>query len=182
MQRNAIRNTRSTQQLYLQAAQGFLLFFFVYSRDFRNFAKQEKRNMQTDNKVYVLPDMGDSLCEQLGIRFTLLEEGLAKAIMPVDERTCQPFGVLHGGASLALAESVAGHGSVPLCPPGHIPCGIQVSGNHLRMVPKGTTVEATGRLIFRGRTQHIWNVDITTPDGKLVSTARVVNQLVKQRT
>lgn len=182
MQRNAIRNTRSTQQLYLQAAARIPPIFFVYSRDFRNFAKLEKRNMQTDNKVYVLPDMGDSLCEQLGIRFTLLEEGLAKAIMPVDERTCQPFGVLHGGASLALAESVAGHGSVPLCPPGQIPCGIQVSGNHLRMVPKGTTVEATGRLIFRGRTQHIWNVDITTPDGKLVSTARVVNQLVKQRT
>ncbi len=137
--------------------------------------------MQTDPVHYELPDLTNSLCERLGIRFTLIEEGLAKATMPVDERTCQPFGVLHGGASLALAESVAGHGSVPLCSPGYTPCGIQVSGNHLRMVPKGTSVEATGRLIYRGRTQHIWTVDITTPDGRLVSTARVVNQLVKNR-
>ncbi len=137
--------------------------------------------MQTDNKEYPLPDFTHSLCDRLGIRLTLLEEGFVKATMPVDERTCQLYGKLHGGASLALAESVAGHGSIPLCPPGYIPCGIQVSGNHLRMVPKGTTVEATGRLIYRGRTQHIWNVDITTPDGKLVSTARIVNQLVKQR-
>ena len=138
--------------------------------------------MQTDvEKTYAVPDLSHSMGEHLGIEFITVNEGFVKATMPVDERTCQPFGVLHGGASLALAESVAGHGSMPLCPPGQIPCGIQVSGNHLRMVPKGTTVEATGRLIFRGRTQHIWNVDITTPDGKLVSTARVVNQLVKQR-
>ena len=56
-----------------------------------------------------------------------------------------------------------------------------VSASHLRMVPVGTYVEATGRLIHRGRTSHLWNVDITTPDGKLVSTARIVNQIVKKR-
>lgn len=137
--------------------------------------------MQTNPTQYPLPDISNGLCERLGIRFTLLEEGLVKATMPVDERTCQLYGFLHGGASLALAETVAGHGSIPLCPPGHIPCGIQVSGSHLRMIAKGTTVEATGRLLYRGRTQHIWNVDITTPDGQLVSTSRVVNLIVKRR-
>ena len=70
--------------------------------------------MQTDNKEYPLPDFTNSLCDRLGIRLTLLEEGFVKATMPVDERTCQLYGKLHGGASLALAESVAGHGSIPL--------------------------------------------------------------------
>ena len=101
--------------------------------------------------------------------------------MPVDARTCQPFGILNGGASLALAEIVAGHGSVPLCSPDQMPCGIQVSANHVRMVRTGSYVEATGRLIHRGRTSHIWNVDITDPEGRLVSTARIVNQIVKKR-
>lgn len=138
--------------------------------------------MQTDvEKTYAVPDLSHSMGEHLGIKFITVNEGFVKATMPVDERTCQPFGVLNGGASLALAEIVAGHGSVPLCSEQEMPCGIQVSASHLRMVPVGTYVEATGRLIHRGRTSHLWNVDITTPDGKLVSTARIVNQIVKKR-
>lgn len=138
--------------------------------------------MQTDvEKTYAVPDLSHSMGEHLGIEFITVNEGFVKATMPVDERTCQPFGVLNGGASLALAEIVAGHGSVPLCSEYEMPCGIQVSASHLRMVPVGTYVEATGRLIHRGRTSHLWNVDITTPDGKLVSTARIVNQIVKKR-
>ena len=138
--------------------------------------------MQTDvEKTYAVPDLSHSMGEHLGIEFITVNEGFVKATMPVDERTCQPFWVLNGGASLALAEIVAGHGSVPLCSEHEMPCGIQVSASHLRMVPVGTYVEATGRLIHRGRTSHLWNVDITTPDGKLVSTARIVNQIVKKR-
>ena len=135
----------------------------------------------SDNTQHELPRLTHSMGEQLGITFTRIEEGLVKAVMPVDERTCQPFGILNGGASLALAEIVAGHGSVPLCAEGQMPCGIQVSANHLSMVPAGSYVEATGRLIHRGRTSHVWNVDICTPDGRLVSTARIVNQILKKR-
>jgi 1,4-dihydroxy-2-naphthoyl-CoA hydrolase len=128
-----------------------------------------------------LPDLSDSMGAHLGIKFQTIQEGYVKATMPVDARTCQPFGILNGGASLALAEIVAGHGSVPLCSPDQMPCGIQVSANHVRMVRIGSYVEATGRLIHRGRTSHIWNVDITDPEGRLVSTARIVNQIVKKR-
>ena len=128
-----------------------------------------------------LPDLSDSMGAHLGIEFHTVQEGYVKATMPVDARTCQPFGILNGGASLALAEIVAGHGSVPLCTPDQMPCGIQVSANHVRMVRTGSYVEATGRLIHRGRTSHIWNVDITDPEGRLVSTARIVNQIVKKR-
>ena len=128
-----------------------------------------------------LPNLENSMGAVLGIEFISVEEGLVKAKMPVDHRTCQPFGILNGGASLALAEMVAGHGSVPLCASTEMPCGIQVSANHVGMVRTGTYVFATGRLIHRGRTTHIWNVDITSPEGKLISTARIVNQIVKRR-
>lgn len=134
---------------------------------------------ETNN--FDLPDLSHSMGGHLGIRFTQMKEGAVKAVMPVDERTCQPFGILNGGASLALAEIVAGHGSIPLCAENQMPCGIQVSANHISMVPKGSWVEATGTLIHRGRTTHIWNVDIKNPEGKLVSTVRIVNQIVKKR-
>lgn len=138
--------------------------------------------MPTDlETTYKLPDLSDSMGAHLGIKFQTVQEGYVKATMPVDARTCQPFGILNGGASLALAEIVAGHGSVPLCSPDQMPCGTQVSANHVRMVRTGSYVEATGRLIHRGRTSHIWNVDITDPEGRLVSTARIVNQIVKKR-
>ena len=135
----------------------------------------------SENSTHPLPDLSHSMGEVLGIEFISVEEGLVKATMPVDHRTCQPFGILNGGASLALAEMVAGHGSVPLCSPNEMPCGIQVSANHVGMVRTGSYVTATGRLIHRGRTTHIWNVDITTSEGKLISTARIVNQIVKRR-
>lgn len=137
----------------------------------------------SENMANAIPNLKGSMGEHLGIEFTSMEEGKVTAIMPVDHRTCQPFGILNGGASLALAEIMAGHGSVPLCSPNEMPCGIQVSANHVGMVKveKVAYVKATGTLIHRGRTTHIWNIDITTPEGKLVSTARIVNQIVKKR-
>ncbi len=138
--------------------------------------------MQTNNETtYQLPDLSGSLGGHLGIQFTEMKEGFVKATMPVDERTCQPFGYLNGGASLALAEIVAGHGSIILCSPQQMPCGVQVSGNHIHLVPVGTYVEATGTIVHRGHTSHVWNIDITNSEGKLVSTVRVVNLIVKRR-
>ena len=83
----------------------------------------------SDNMANSLPDLRDSMGEHIGIKFISMEEGKVVATMPVDNRTSQPFGILNGGASLALAEIVAGHGSVPLCAPNEMPCGIQVSAN-----------------------------------------------------
>ena len=77
------------------------------------------RLMQTsEKKCYELPE---SLAKNLGIQLISVEEGYVKATMPVDERTsrpCEPVDILNGGASLALAETVAGYGSIPLCEPG----------------------------------------------------------------
>lgn len=127
------------------------------------------------------PDYSNSMAEHLGIRFLPPTENAVHAEMPVDHRTSQPFGMLNGGASLALAEIVAGHGSTSLCREGEYACGVQVSGNHLSAVPIGGKVFATGKLIHRGRSSHIWNIDITTPQGQLVSTVRVVNFILKKK-
>lgn len=138
--------------------------------------------MQTVKTITDMPDYSHSMAGHLGITFLpCREEGSVQAEMPVDHRTSQPFGMLNGGASLALAEMVAGHGSLMLCREGEVPCGIQVSGNHVSQVATGETVTATGRLVHRGHSSHVWNVDVTTSEGRLVSTVRVVNLIVRKR-
>ena len=122
-----------------------------------------------------------TLMDTLGIRFTHLSPGRSEAIMTVTRNVCQPFGLLHGGASLALAESVAGQGSLILCSPDEAAAGVQVSGNHVSPAREGERVKAVGTLIHQGRSTHIWNVDIFTSAGGLVSTVRVVNTIIKRR-
>lgn len=112
----------------------------------------------------------------LGITFYKSEnEDEVKATMPVNLHTCQPFGYLNGGASLALAECVAGHGSNLLCDADSYAVGAQVSANHVSSVPVGQTVTAIGKIIHKGKSSHVWNVDILSESGKLVCSARIVN-------
>ena len=129
-----------------------------------------------------LPYLGNCMVNHLGIEFLPDdEEGNIRAEMPVDHRTCQPYGTLHGGASLALAESLAGHGSWEHCAPNEIPFGMQVSGNHIAPVKVGNKVHANGRLVHKGSTTHIWDITITTTQGKLVASIRVVNYIVRKK-
>lgn len=102
------------------------------------------------------------------------------ARMKVDERNRQPFGFLSGGASLALAENVAGVGSSALCP-GCACVGIEVSGSHVQAVAEGDTVTAYARLQHSGKTLHVWQVDIKNSAGELISTVRVTNYIIKQK-
>ncbi|HBF96626.1 MAG TPA: Cof-type HAD-IIB family hydrolase, partial [Porphyromonadaceae bacterium] len=85
------------------------------------------------------------------------------------------------GATLALAESVAGQGSLTLCAPDEMAAGIQVSGNHISPAKEGDQVHAVGTLVHQGRSSHIWNIDIFTSAGRLVSTVRVVNSILKRK-
>ena len=121
------------------------------------------------------------MVENLGIELISSEPGKVHARMPVDERTCQPFGMLSGGASLALAEMAAGYGSLQLCNSDQTACGVQVSANHVSMAPVGINVDAFAEIVHQGRTTHVWNVDIKTPEGKLVSTARITNRIIDKR-
>ena len=122
-----------------------------------------------------------ALMGNLGIQYTYADETRIEATMPVDHRTRQPFGMLHGGATLALAETIAGLGSTILCQPDEIAVGMQVSGNHISSAQEGDTVRAVGTIMHKGRSSHVWNVDVFTSTGKLVSSVRVVNSVMKKR-
>ncbi len=122
-----------------------------------------------------------ALMGNLGIQYTYASPDRIEATMPVDERTRQPFGILHGGATLALAETVAGLGSMITCQPDEIVVGMQVSGNHVSSAHEGDTVRAVSTIVHRGRSSHVWNVDVFTSTNKLVSSIRVVNSIMKKR-
>ena len=122
-----------------------------------------------------------NLSTALGMEFISTPEGdTCMARMKVDERNRQPFGFLSGGASLALAENVAGVGSSALCP-GCACVGIEVSGSHVKAVAEGDTVTAFARLLHEGTTLHVWNVDIKDSSGDLISNVRVTNYIIKQK-
>ena len=122
-----------------------------------------------------------NLSTALGMEFISTPEGdTCMARMKVDERNRQPFGFLSGGASLALAENVAGVGSSALCP-GCACVGIEVSGSHVKAVCEGDTVTAFARMLHQGSTLHVWNVDIKDTAGDLISNVRVTNYIIKQQ-
>jgi len=123
----------------------------------------------------------DTLMGNLGIQYTFASPERVEATMPVDHRNRQPFGILHGGATLALAETVAGLGSLVACKPDETIVGMQVSGNHVSSAHEGDTVRAVGTPVHLGRSSHVWNVDIFTSTGKLVSSVRVINAVMKKR-
>lgn len=87
------------------------------------------------------------------------------ATMPVTDKNVQPFGILHGGASVVLAESLGSMAS-NLCienPATHTAVGVEINANHLKSVPKGETVTATCRPVRIGRQLHVWQIDCTMP-------------------
>ena len=121
------------------------------------------------------------LSQTLGMEFiSTPEPDTCMARMKVDERNRQPFGFLSGGASLALAENLAGVGSMALCP-NKICVGINVTGNHVKAVLEGDTVTATGHLLHKGRTLHVWNIEIKNNAGELISSVQVTNFILSPK-
>ena len=122
-----------------------------------------------------------ALMGNLGIQYTYASDERVEATRPVDYRTRHPFGILHGGGTLALAETVAGLGSMIICESDEIVVGMQVSGNHISSAHEGDTVRAVATIVHKGRSSHVWNVDVFTSTNKLVSSIRVVNSVIKKR-
>ena len=141
----------------------------------------EKAILATIKPTEVPLDQLNARAKHLGIQYTYASEDRVEATMPVDERTRQPFGILHGGATLALAETVAGLGSMILAKPDEMVVGMQVSGSHMSSAHEGDTVRAVGTIIHKGRSSHVWNVDIFTSTDKLVSSVRVINSILKKK-
>src|SRR5437868_5685286 len=117
-------------------------------------------------------DKKTTLVDVLGIKFTLLEKGKPIATMPVDQRTHQPFGLLHGGASVALAESLASVGGwLNLEGQNQSIVGLEINANHLRSVRDGWVI-GTATPLHRGRRTQVWEIRIVDEQGALVCASR----------
>ena len=119
-----------------------------------------------------------TLMEALGIRFTELGEGYLRATMPVDARTHQPYGLLHGGASVALAETLGSTGGILLAG-GKAVVGLEINANHLRAVRDGL-VTGTARPIHIGRSTQVWEIRIEDADARPVCISRITLAVLPQ--
>lgn len=120
----------------------------------------------------------NTMMEHLGIEFTEVSEGRIVATMPVDERTIQPMKRLHGGASMALAESVGSAGSISLIDPSKFAVlGVEISGSHVATTTE-IEVIAIGTIVYRGKSSHVWEIRIEDKTGKLISLCRLTNRII----
>lgn len=122
----------------------------------------------------------DTIVDHLGIEFLEVGDDYLTARMPVDRRTHQPFRLLHGGASVVLAETLGSIAAQHCCEEGKMALGLGIDANHLRSVPDGWVY---GRVtpIHVGRTTQVWNILIENEAGKPVCTSRLTVMVVDQR-
>ena len=125
----------------------------------------------------------NTLVDNFDITFVESGEDYLVAEMPVTHKNVQPMRILHGGASVALAETVGSIGSA-LCienPMTHHAVGLEINANHLRSVPEGGTVRAKATAVHIGSTTHIWQIDLTNEANQLVCTSRLTMMIRKAR-
>ena len=122
-------------------------------------------------------NMGDAL----GIDYKKISREEMIAEMPVDERTVQPFRVLHGGASVALAETLCSIGAWVNLPDNKTAVGIEINANHHRAVQEGGKVKAVAKPLQMGRTIHVWEIKIEDERGKLVCTSRCTLAIIDRK-
>jgi 1,4-dihydroxy-2-naphthoyl-CoA hydrolase len=136
------------------------------------------------DKDYELKDIvwmaKDTMMEALGMELTEIGPEFLSGRMPIDKRTVQPMRILHGGASVALAETLGSIGSyMVIDTETHYCVGQVITANHLRP-GKGGFANGVARILHKGRTSHIWNIDITDDEGKLLCVCRLTMAVVKK--
>ena len=123
----------------------------------------------------------DTMVSNLGIEFTEIGDDFLIAKMPVDERTFQPMGLLHGGANVALAETLGSVGTFSIIDgKTHYGVCIEINANHIGSVMEGF-VFGTAKLVHQGRTTHIWNIEIKDEKHKLISTSRMTMMIIERK-
>ncbi len=137
--------------------------------------KESKKTLESLNKL-----TANNMGEVLGIEFTEIGERHLKATMPVDNRTTQPYGLLHGGASAALAETIGSVAS-SLCidTEKQICVGIEINCNHIRGKKEGV-VTATAEPFHIGATTHVWDIRIRDERDKLICVSRLTVAILKK--
>ena len=116
----------------------------------------------------------------LGIEFVEVGDDFIVGRVPVDARTHQPYGLLHGGVSVVLAETLGSCGAAYSCPEGHQAVGLDINANHLRGVKSGWVI-GTARPIHRGRTTQVWQIDLRNEAGEMVCTSRLTVSILAPR-
>ena len=123
----------------------------------------------------------NTLMETLNIEFTEVGDNFVSAKMPVNSRVHQPYGILHGGATAALAETVGSSASVLFVDTEkYIIKGIELSINHLKSKKEGT-VFATAKVLHKGRSTHLWEIKITDEEDNLISICKITNMILERK-
>jgi 1,4-dihydroxy-2-naphthoyl-CoA hydrolase len=122
-----------------------------------------------------------TMCDNLGMQITELGEDFLRGTMPVDQRTCQPMRLLHGGASLALAETLASLAANAVVDQALFIClGQEINANHLRRVLEGSTVTGTVRAFYIGVRSQVWGVELCDEQGRRTCVSRVTMAVVRR--
>lgn len=132
-----------------------------------------------DTSVTELNSLSENtIMNTLGIRITQVEDNLIEGEMPVDARTHQVFGILHGGASVVLAETLGSIGAQLYAPEGHHCVGLDINANHIRSVKTGKVFGKAAPLHI-GKTTQVWEIKIFSEDQKLVCISRLTVAVVR---
>lgn len=123
----------------------------------------------------------DTMVETLGIVLTEVGEDFLKGTMPVNHRNCQPMRILHGGASVAFAETLASVAANWSLNDEQAAVGQEINANHLRPAREGETVTGITRLVHAGARSQVWTIDITNEQGQPVCISRITIAIIKRR-
>lgn len=118
--------------------------------------------------------------DQLGMEFLEVGDDFIRARVPVDHRTKQPYGLLHGGVSVVLAETLGSCGAAYASPEGHLAVGLDINANHIRGVTSGW-VTGTARPVHIGRTTQVWAIDLHNDAGELTCVSRITMAVLPPR-
>ena len=116
----------------------------------------------------------------LGIEFVEIGDDYLVGRVPVNRQTCQPYGLLHGGVSVTLAETLGSCGAAFSCTPGHQAVGLDINANHLRGAQSGW-VTGTARAVHIGRTTQVWQIDMRDDAGKMTCVSRITMAVLAPR-
>ena len=122
----------------------------------------------------------DTAPAHLGMEFLEVGEDFIRARVPVDTRTRQPYGLLHGGVSVVLAETLGSCGAIYCAPPGHRVVGLDINANHLRGATSGWVTGIT-RPVHIGRSTQVWHIDLHNEAGELTCVSRITMAVLAAR-
>jgi len=133
-------------------------------------------------KEFTVKDLNDfrsgTLVGRLDIRFIEKGDDFLSAVMPVDDRTRQPMGLLHGGASVVLAETLGSSASYMTLEEGYNSVGLEINANHMKSISEGEVI-GTAKPVHLGRSTQVWDIDIKNRQGELICISRLTMAVLR---